>query len=56
MSLEQCNLCIYCDRLVTGDFNGHWCPVREAIAEADGCRDFEEDDDRWDAAGTGGDA
>lgn len=56
MSLEQCNRCLYRDALVTGD-TGHYCPVREGFAEDPGrCQDFEEDDDRWDAAGTGGDA
>ncbi len=56
MTLEQCNRCLYRDALVTGD-TGHYCPVREGFAEDPGrCRDFEEDDGRWDAAGTGGDA
>lgn len=57
MSQEQCNRCLYRDALVAGDFAGHYCPVREGFAEdSGGCQDFEHDDDRWDAAGTGGDA
>ena len=43
MSLEQCNRCLYHDRLFLVDVP--YCPVREGdMPRADDCSDFEEDD------------
>jgi len=56
--MQQCNRCLYRDSLHDRYKDGVWCPVAERRADrTDGlCDDFELDDDRWDAAGTGGDA
>ncbi len=49
MSLDQCNRCIYRDRLCRLQQTGrNWCPVAEMIVNgSDTCPDFEDDDDRW---------
>lgn len=53
MSLEQCNRCIYRDTIVVeGELP--FCPVAERLTPGDPCNDYEEDDGRWNAAGTGG--
>ena len=45
MSLEQCNRCLYRDRLDVAAGGRKFCPVAEAaVPDGDDCRDFEHEE------------